>query len=556
VTGRVYGFLGLALSALALAVPAAATATPVLPDLVADAPDRPMLQEAFDVDTEPRRLLRFDGFVHNKGPGPFEITGSGPNSLEMDSVKQDILQSDNSWLAQTAPGARMQYETADGHDHWHLKEIATYSLVQKDSTALVAPAQKVGFCLLDSQRVQGTVPGYYGYSGVPWTNCATGHPDDVSSLTMGVSAGWRDLYDRTLWFQWVDVSHVAPGEYRLRSQIDTKGYVQEADEMNLPAYLPVVVPGYLAQAATLHMNADAPTPVELSARYVPADAQNKPTPRFRVDRLPAHGTLLQTDGTAVSPGEWLPGSALSYVPDPAHPGTQDFAFSAREAEGSGVARYPLSPPQATVVLDPQAAVARHVALSGAHDLVVGTSMQLQAQVDGGDPADLTWTASAGSVDSGGLYRAPAEAPAGGRVVVRAELSTGESDAVSFDVRPAPPALPAPTPDTPSAPPATPGTTPIIVPRLQLRAIRAGSAVSSSVLSRYTGGLRILLKRRGHTLAACKLQIRAGRSYVCRLPAHGRRSGLTVVAALRRPGGAVLRRSVAVRKAAPKSGHTH
>ena len=42
------------------------------------------------------------------------------------------------------------YETADGHNHWHLRAAMRYALYDSGKSVEVAPSQKVGFCLIDS----------------------------------------------------------------------------------------------------------------------------------------------------------------------------------------------------------------------------------------------------------------------------------------------------------------------------------------------------------------------------------------------------------------------
>ena len=48
-------------------------------------------------------------------------------------------------------GPEVRFESADGHNHYHLKYAAEYSLWNSQGTAQVALAQKTqaGFCLED-----------------------------------------------------------------------------------------------------------------------------------------------------------------------------------------------------------------------------------------------------------------------------------------------------------------------------------------------------------------------------------------------------------------------
>ena len=60
----------LALSCTLFVLPVAgAAAAPAFPDLVADSPGAPSAPTVYDDGGGPRLLIRFDGYVHNRGPG-------------------------------------------------------------------------------------------------------------------------------------------------------------------------------------------------------------------------------------------------------------------------------------------------------------------------------------------------------------------------------------------------------------------------------------------------------------------------------------------------------
>ncbi|MBY0396346.1 MAG: hypothetical protein K2X91_07735, partial [Thermoleophilia bacterium] len=243
----------LAAATLAAGVPTLGVAAPadaVLPDLVADAPARPIISGYTYPDGTQALLLRFDGYVHNIGPGPFEIRGSDRMGAEMTTVRQ-YVSSGGSMVATDPPagsaGPQVIYETADGHNHLHLMRIARYSLWNSARSAEVAPAQKAGFCLVDSERIETNGPATEVYRNSDF--CRQNNPT-AADLTMGVSAGWRDVYHRDLALQWVDISDVRPGTYWLAAEIDTENVIVEANEANNTrtfAGSSSTVPGYVAQ---------------------------------------------------------------------------------------------------------------------------------------------------------------------------------------------------------------------------------------------------------------------------------------------------------------------
>ena len=208
----------------------AAPNDPVLPDLVADAPQRQIVSTYTYPDGTQALLLRFDGYVHNIGPGPLEIRATGRSGAVMTDTRQYVRTEAGTFVrSEPPPGPpSVIFETADNHNHFHLKNIARYSLWNAAKTAEVAPGQKVGFCLVDSERIETNGPATNVYTVGGSNFCGQNEPTR-SSVTMGISAGWRDLYHRDLSYQWVNVSETQPGNYWVAAEIDTNNVVKEAE---------------------------------------------------------------------------------------------------------------------------------------------------------------------------------------------------------------------------------------------------------------------------------------------------------------------------------------
>jgi len=278
---------------------------------------------------------------------------------------------------------------------------------------------------------------------------------------MGISAGWRDVYGRYLAYQWVDVSDVQPGIYRLASQIDTNDVIQESDESNnTRTFEPEdsIIPGHLAQpvnAGTLPA-AQASTITLASQTFTrparPAWTEPGVTPgprRFRIVSLPDHGTL-RSGSTVLAAGAVVTSATVGYTPTSGYSGSDGFTFSAFDSTSS----FPHTPSAASVSLNVgQQPTGASVGISGApSSLQTGTSAQLTATVTNAAPG-VTWSvngvaggnATVGTISAAGLYVAPASVPAGGSVTVRA-TSTVQPSAfaeVSIGIEQAPPPQPSP-----------------------------------------------------------------------------------------------------------------
>jgi hypothetical protein len=548
--------------ALAFAVPAVAAlaavllvATPApglstaddLPDLVSDSPDGWYLS-TYDNGASKRLLVRFNGYVHNAGTGALEITGANPTtdpgdaSPEMTSVSQRIYSTGGGYRDDSSGNPTVIFETADYHNHWHLRAAMHYGLYDLGGTSLVAPAMKVGFCLADSEAVGSAQSRAYPVSPAdPF--CQQGNPG-VASVTMGISPGWRDRYGSGLTFQWVDASGVLPGRYRLGAESDPDQHLIESDETNNGvAFAPaeIVIPGHLAKPVTLAPSDAGSTAVPLTSEAFGAPGEV----RYRIESAPTRGTLSAAVGSVLAPGD-----ALTYTPSASYAGLDTFSYSAFDATNT---LFPTQPAVATVTVRSSVG-APTVSVSGAPaTLVVATSVQLTATVVA-DPPTVTWSvngvpggsATTGTITPGGLYTAPAAVPAPSTVQIRA-TSANAFGQVSVQIVPTPPIVPAPSPTPPAppppappappppspspsppaspspAPPAAPTTvTPVGAPKPTkptnaLRSIslaRFGNDLLVTAASDRAGTVRVVARKAGRTIGSCTIATPSGRQLTC------------------------------------------
>jgi hypothetical protein len=515
--GKIRGSVGvlLALAVLLLALvlaaavrhPAHASApTPLLPNLVADPPDNVSLGVSSETPTgEPMPsalLLRFNGYVHNVGPGALDFRGSreAPKTGNLAFPAMNAIQrlyngdgeTGETYEAEPSP-AEMIYVNADGHHHWHLQRVAFYSLWNSEKTAEVAPAQKVGFCLEDSEHVEPSVgpsSPVYADNVPPYRDFCQEYKPEATSLFEGISPGWRDRYKSDLAFQWVDVSNVLPGSYWLREDVNTTGVIKEVGAVNTPAYAikPTVIPGFdaLPQSAGI--------PVGVSAETLTLTSQawgDSSTPKYTIVSQPAHGTL-----SAVSANQ------VTYTPAPGYGGSDSFTFAAADPNSA----FPLSPAVATVSIDVAVPPQPSVEISGApSSMIAGTSVQLSATVTN-DSGGVAWSASAGTITAGGLYTAPATRPAAGVAIVKAQSESGVNDQDTIAILPVP--TPAPAPEAGSGASASILSTP--------RAVLIGRKLIMTTKVMRAGRIRLSAYLRGHRLGTCVARTPSDRTFTCRL----------------------------------------
>jgi len=317
----------------------ARAAEALLPNLVADPASNISLETStteggLKKEAPAELLLRFNGYVHNLGPGAVDFRGSRKSTSEAMKTFQRVFNSDGTFKEEPS-AAELIYVTADGHEHWHLQRAAKYSLWNLAKSAEVAPAMKVGFCLDDSEHVEPAVgPSTAVYSDATGREFCRQHQPEATNLFEGISPGWRDLYSSNLAFQWVDASSVLPGEYFLREDVNPTGAIKETGGANAPSYTtsPIVIPGFNALAQSVSAQAGTAQTITLTSKAFKDSA----TPTYKIVTGPAHGTL-----SAVNKNQ------VTYTPTAGYTGADSFTFSAADPTSP----FPRSAATATVAIE-------------------------------------------------------------------------------------------------------------------------------------------------------------------------------------------------------------
>lgn len=148
-----------------------------------------------------RRVLRFDTVVLNGGDGDLVVGDrSDPNN----------------------PYAPYFY-FATCHGHYHIRDFSIYELL--DGSGVVVSNQKGGFCFEDSLKYDGSKSNGY--------TCGF----------QGITSGWGDWYYKQLTGQWIDITGVPEGDYRVRVTINRIGIFDEGENrypntVEVPIHIP------------------------------------------------------------------------------------------------------------------------------------------------------------------------------------------------------------------------------------------------------------------------------------------------------------------------------
>ena len=171
-----------------------------------------------------RRVLRFSSVIVNVGAGAFELHGSRASGADSTmSVVQRVYDGQGGYSDTGSPAAMVF--GGDGHSHWHVRDLESSELDRLDNGTKVGTGGKLGFCFFDNTAYRTTL------SGAPQSPVYTGCGDTTSlQVTMGLSIGWGDLYKYTLPDQFIDITGLSAGRYRLLVTADRQGWFAESNE--------------------------------------------------------------------------------------------------------------------------------------------------------------------------------------------------------------------------------------------------------------------------------------------------------------------------------------
>jgi hypothetical protein len=169
------------------------------------------------------KLLRFSTAMANRGRGPLELFPVNDQDSGVTQAFQRLFTHDaaGNWY-ETGTQLIGTFSFHPEHDHWHFEDFASYRLrdVAADGSVgstVLTSSEKVGFCLVDGPRVE-TIPE--PSTGHEYIDCGPG-------ATVGISAGFADVYTWGLPGQHVDVTGLPDGNYWLQIMADPANAINE-----------------------------------------------------------------------------------------------------------------------------------------------------------------------------------------------------------------------------------------------------------------------------------------------------------------------------------------
>lgn len=214
---------------------------PNSPELLPDLGIRNATNVSLDTTTTPGiRKLRFKTVTANKGAGPFLMEGKRSSVSDPTlTTQQRVYRADGT--SYLRPSEAIFYFAGDGHNHWHVRDIDRFELVSKSSGGEIRTGEKHGFCFEDNTGYRGW-PGSPNHPAspanpyyVPPAACGLNQPNSLNVIE-GLSVGWGDTYPPTLPDQYINVTGLPNGVYRLTQTADWANWFLESDENNNSAW--------------------------------------------------------------------------------------------------------------------------------------------------------------------------------------------------------------------------------------------------------------------------------------------------------------------------------
>ncbi len=184
-------------------------------------------------------FLTFGATVWNHGPAPLTVEGfRRPGTNVMDAYQ--YFYRDGVAVGRAKAGT-MVYDARPGHEHWHFKQFATYTLLDATKSTIVR-SEKEAFCLAPTDAIDLSAPG------------AVWRPDDIGLHTIcggqtslwvreTLPSGWGDTYFQYLPGQSFDISGLPNGTYFIEVTANPTHRLSETNTSNNSQLRKVILKG-------------------------------------------------------------------------------------------------------------------------------------------------------------------------------------------------------------------------------------------------------------------------------------------------------------------------
>jgi Lysyl oxidase len=174
-----------------------------------------------------RDYLEFGSNVWNRGPANLVVEGFRKDGEDHMDAYQYFL--DDGEIVGRAPAGSFEFDTRDGHHHWHFRQFASYRLLDA-SQATAVRSHKQSFCLAPTDAIDTTVEGgVWRTDGLGFSRCGY---ETSTWIREVLPTGWGDTYYQGVAGQSFNITGLPNGTYWIEVRANPLGVLYDGDPTN------------------------------------------------------------------------------------------------------------------------------------------------------------------------------------------------------------------------------------------------------------------------------------------------------------------------------------
>jgi hypothetical protein len=197
-------------------------------------------QPVAKADEPKTQYLAFSANVWNGGDSPLVVDGFRTPGADVMDAYQYFFDAKGKQVGSMKTGT-MEYDAREGHQHWHFRDFARYSLLSADKKEVVR-SQKEAFCLAATDAIDLTLKSVNFRPTNTNLHTACGS-ETALSIREALDIGWGDTYAQFRPGQSFDITGLQNGTYYIQVVANPEKHLIESNLNNNTSLRKVVLGG-------------------------------------------------------------------------------------------------------------------------------------------------------------------------------------------------------------------------------------------------------------------------------------------------------------------------